>query len=696
VHQRAPGVITPASGVAPLGATVTADGVHFALYAPHAAGVELLLFDGPGQPAPSRAITLDPAANFAGGYWHVAAPGIGAGQLYGYRAHGPHDPARGLRFDPAKLLLDPYARAVVDDAYRRGDACALGADNTATALYAVVVDPDAYDWEGDAPLGRPLSEAVIYELHVRGFTRHPSSGLPPERRGTYAGLIAKIPYLQALGVTAVELMPVQQFDAQAAPPPLPNYWGYEPIAWLAPHRAYSSRRDPLGPVDEFRDMVKALHRAGIEVYVDVVYNHTAEDNEHGPTLSLRGLANEAYYMLDPRNRAWYRNYSGVGNSFNANHPVARRLVLDSLRYWVEQLHVDGFRFDLAASLARGQDGAPSPLAPVLLDIDTDPVLSRTKIIAEAWDAGGLYMVGGFPGDRWAVWNGPFRDTARRFVKSDGGMVGRLADAIGGSPSVFHDPERNPLRSVNFVTAHDGFTLNDLVSYNEKHNEANLLANTDGADDNASWNCGAEGPTADPAVEALRGRQVRNFLTVLLLSQGRPMLLMGDEVRRTQRGNNNGFNQDSPLSWFDWDDLERHADVLRFTRLLLRFRRASGLFADRRFWFRDGGADVRWHGVELGRPDWGAGSRSLAYELSGPGGAHLHVMLNAYWEPLSFALPPLPPGLAWRRLLDTGLPPPADICDPPAPLPADTAALTLGPRSAAALVALPTAQEGATP
>ncbi|MCW5881784.1 MAG: glycogen debranching protein GlgX [Anaerolineae bacterium] len=649
----------------PLGATVQDGGVNFSLYADRATGIDLLLFDGPDGVEPVQTIRLDPIYNRTFYYWHIFVPGVGAGQVYAYRADGPYFPDLGLRYDHSKVLVDPYARAITYGAYQRAAAARFGEDNIHHALKCVVVDPHDYDWEGDRPLRRPSSNAIIYEMHVRGFTRHPNSGVTPERAGTYAGLIEKIPHLQELGVTAVELMPVHQFDPQAAPNNLPNYWGYQPIAFFAPHHDYSSHRDPLGPVTEFRDMVKALHRAGIEVILDVVYNHTAEDNQNGPTLSCRGLENRTYYMLNSSRRAEYINYSGVGNTLNANNSIVRRLIADSLRYWVEHMHVDGFRFDLASVLSRGSDGRPLDDPPLLWEIESDPVLAGTRIIAEAWDAGGLYQVHNFVGKRWAVWNGQYRDTVRRFVKSDPGLTVGLADAIGGSPFLFRRLDRDPIRSINYITCHDGFTLNDLVSYNEKHNWANGEDNRDGSSDNHSWNCGAEGATGDAAVEALRRRQIKNLLTILLLSQGTPMLLMGDEMRRTQWGNNNAFDQDNELSWLDWGNLERHADVLRFTQTLLRFRRHSRLFHDRSFWITPGGTEIHWHGLALGWPDWGAESRVLAFELSNAAAAeHLHVMINAYWQPLNFELPSLTTGRTWHRLVDTALDSPYDISEPP--------------------------------
>ena len=410
-----------------------------------------------------------------------------------------------MRFDPTKILLDPYGRGVVVPRnYSRDAAARLGGDNAANAMKSVVVDPHAYDWEGDTPLCHPSSRTIIYEMHVRGFTRHPSSGVSGRTRGTYAGLIEKIPYLQQLGISAVELLPVFQFDAQDAPSGRVNYWGYAPVSFFAPHQGYSSRRDPLGPVNEFRDMVKALHRAGIEVILDVVFNHTAEGDHRGPTLSFRGLENSTYYILE-QDRSRYTNYSGTGNTFNANHPIVRRMIVDSLRYWVQEMHVDGFRFDLASILDRDESGNLMPSPPVLWDIESDPVLASTKLIAEAWDAAGLYQVGSFIGDSWREWNGRFRDDVRSFFRGDERSVAALADRLVGSPQIYGHKEREAEQSVNFVTCHDGFTLNDLVSFSQKHNEANGEDNRDGANDNRSWNWGVEGPTDDLAVERLRNR-----------------------------------------------------------------------------------------------------------------------------------------------------------------------------------------------
>ena len=651
----------------PLGATPSPDGVNFSVFSRHATGVQLLLFDAVDDTRAARVIRLDPSTNRTYFYWHVFVPNVRPGQVYAYRVEGPFDPASGLRFDASKVLLDPYGRGVVvPDAYAR-DAARSPGDNAGTAMKNVVVDVSAYDWEDDTPLQRPSSQTIVYEMHVRGFTRDPSSGLPEKTRGTFAGLVEKIPYLQRLGITAVELLPVFQFDPQDSPPGLVNYWGYAPVSFFAPHQGYSSARDPLGAIDEFRDMVKALHRAGIEVILDVVFNHTAEGDERGPTLSLRGLDNTTYYMLDA-DRSRYANYSGTGNTLNANHPIVRRMILDSLRYWVEAMHVDGFRFDLASVLGRDESGNVMPNPPVLWDIESDPVLARTKLIAEAWDAAGLYQVGGFVGDSWKEWNGRFRDDVRSFFRGGDGSVERAADRLIGSPSLYGHKQREPEASVNFVTCHDGFTLNDLVSYDRKHNEANGERNRDGADDNRSWNCGVEGPTDDPEIDTLRTRQVKNLVTVTMLSAGMPMLLMGDEVRRTQGGNNNAYCQDNETTWFDWTLLAKRADVHRFVSLLNARRLLRAVEPERqRIALCDliRLADITWHGVELHQPDWRPSSHSLAFTAKlTREGVCFHAILNAYWEPLEFELPSVADGIPrpWRRWIDTFLESPHDIVD----------------------------------
>jgi isoamylase len=651
----------PDSGLL-LGATCSDGGVSFALFSRNATGVELLLFDRDDDPKASRVIRFDPEKNRSYHYWHVFVSGVAPAQIYGYRVEGPSDPSSGLRFDPAKVLLDPYGRGVVVPKEYSREAAIVRGNNAAAAMKSVVVDPEAYNWEGDQPLRRPSANTIIYEMHVRGFTRHPSSGISSKTRGTYAGLIEKVSYLQQLGITAVELLPVFQFDAQDCPPEKVNYWGYAPISFFAPHQAYSSRRDPLGPVHEFRDMVKALHRAGIEVILDVVFNHTAEGNECGPTLSFRGIDNSTYYILE-KGGSQYANYSGCGNTLNANHPIVRRMIVDCLRYWVQEMHVDGFRFDLASILSRDESGRPIPDPPVLWDIESDPILVGTKLIAEAWDAAGLYQVGNFVGDAWKEWNGRYRDDVRDFLRGEPGALGRVADRIVGSPEIYQHKQREAEQSVNFVTCHDGFTLNDLVSYNQKHNDDNGENNRDGADDNRSWNCGAEGPANHPLVEKLRNRQAKNCLTITLMSLGMPMILMGDEVRRTQRGNNNAYCQDNELSWFDWTLVETHADLHRFVTLLNARRLLRDVEHERhrvsltKMLLE---ATKAWHGTKLFQPDWSDNSRSVALEGElRREGLRFFIILNAYWEPLEFELPKLEHGL-WRRWIDTHLDSPDDI------------------------------------
>jgi isoamylase len=648
----------------PLGTALVADGANFSVFSKHASAVELLLFNRVDDTLPSRVIDLDPRTQRTYHYWHTFVPGVEAGQLYGYRAHGPFVPEKGLRFDVGKVLLDPYAKCVARPSRTSRVAARSHGDNAATALKSVLADPNSYDWEDDRPPRTPFARTVIYEVHVGNFTRHPNSGVEGSRRGTYAGLVDKIPYLKDLGITAIELLPVFAFDEETAPEGRRNVWGYQPLSFFAPHPGYSSRPDPLGALDEFRDMVKAMHRAGIEVILDVVYNHTAEGGADGATLSFRGLANEKYYILDESNGD-YADYSGAGNSLNANESTVRRLILDSLRYWVNEMHVDGFRFDLAAVMSRDERGRPIPSPPVLLDIESDPVLANVKLIAEAWDAAGLYQVGGFVGDAWKEWNGRFRDDVRRFLKGDDQTLRSLASRLLGSPDIYGAQGREPEQSINFVTCHDGFTLNDLVSYNEKHNEANGESNRDGSNANHSWNCGVEGPTEDAEIERLRNRQVKNFLVLTLLSTGTPMLLMGDEVRRTQRGNNNAYCLDDETTWFDWSGVARHADIHRFVRQLITLRMARTLPLER---FDITLSElitqhrIEWHGVALGEPDWGDTSHSLAATMHfDTDRVAVHFMINAYWEALEFAIPQLDDNHSqWRCCVDTFRQSPADI------------------------------------
>ncbi len=657
----------------PVGARVVDGGVNFSVFSENAASVELLLFERPEDPSPSTVVPLTCDFHF----WHAFVPGIGAGTTYAFRATGPSGGA--FRFDGQKVLLDPYARGAVTSLWSRERATAPG-DNVATSLRATVVDTAAYDWEDDRPPARPLDETIVYELHVGGFTGSPTSGVA--RPGTFAGVQEKIPYLVDLGVTAVELLPVFQFD-----PTDGDFWGYNPIAHFAPHDRY-------GTLDEFRDLVKALHRAGLEVFLDVVFNHTGEAGADGPTISLRGFGNEAYYMISPQDPSVLLDFTGCGNTLDVNDPITSKLVFDSLCYWVEELHVDGFRFDLGSVLTRGPDGAVMQYPPVVSLAELGDQLGETKLIAEAWDAAGLYQLGSFPGRRWSEWNGRFRDDVRRFVRGDPGLVGAVATRIAGSSDLYQWSRRPPLASVNFVTCHDGFTLNDLVSYNQKHNEANGEANRDGWNDNLSWNCGVEGETDDPAVEALRNRQIRNFAVILLVSQGVPMILAGDEARRTQRGNNNAWRQANEISWLDWERVEANDPLRRFWKLLIAFRRRHA--ALRRDRFFDGArndrgvADVEWHGCLVGAPGWNDGSsRVLSFTLGGfDGDPDLHVILNMDDQELEFQLPAVE-GRGWRRAFDTSLPAPDDAAEPgEEPRVADPRAYRAAARSAVVLVSAP--------
>jgi isoamylase len=649
----------------PLGATVQPEGTNFSILSASATGMDLVLFAHSDDQAEARTIKLDPVQNRTSHYWHIFVPGIKAGQLYGYRADGPHDPAAGQRFDRQKILLDPYGAGVsVDKNYSRAAACVPG-DNAAQSMKSVVADLSLFDWEGDRKINRPFRETVIYEMHVAGFTRHPSSGVSEAHRGTYLGVIDKIPYLLSLGITAVELMPVYQFDATDAPPGLLNYWGYDPVSFFAPHLAYSTTQDNvLNCLDEFRTMVKALHRVGIEVILDVVYNHTAEGNEHGPTLCFKGLENKFYYMLE-EDRALYADFTGTGNTLQANHSVVKRLILDSLKYWVSEMHVDGFRFDLASIFSRDDSGKAELNAPIIWEIDSEPILAGTKLIAEAWDAGGLYQLGSFGQDKWKEWNGAFRDDVRSFLKSDANSVWNVHERIIGSPDIYKSGHRPVGQSINYITCHDGFTLNDLVSYDSKHNERNQSQNSDGTNANLSWNCGEEGPSIDRAVERLRVQQIKNAFALTLLSVGTPMLLMGDEVRRTQKGNNNGYCLNDESGWFDWDLCNRNAEIFRFVQELIRMRLQFdyGMSGDA-ISLEDFLCDARiiWHGTTVDKPDWGPDSHSIAVAFQNHSQSNLrYLAINSYWERLQFELPPLPvPSSYWIRRIDTSLDSPNDI------------------------------------
>lgn len=628
----------------PFGATLVPNGVNFSIFARHATAVTLVLFQ-PGEFDPTLELPLDPRRHRTGDVWHALLEGINPEVEFGYRIGREPNPKPHIhRYSPEHVLLDPWTRTVSGP----GPWSVSGPRRCA-------IPTGEFDWRYDQPLNTPLADSVIYELHVRGFTIHPSSGVTVP--GTFSGLAEKIPYLKELGVTAVELLPVHEFDETdcdrvnpGTGEALRNFWGYQPIAFFAPNRGYASVDRTADPAVEFKRMVKTFHDAGIEIILDVVFNHTAEGNERGTTQSFRGIDNSVYYMIHPDTGA-YLDYTGTGNSLNCNHPVVREMIRNCLRYWVMEMHVDGFRFDLASVLGRAEDGSVLTNPPLLEMLAKDPILSQTKLIAEAWDAGGLYQVGSFPAwSRWAEWNGKFRDDLRRFVRGDAGMVPALAARLAGSPDLYQHTMREPWHSINFVTCHDGFTLADLVSFNEKHNEPNGEWNLDGASDNFSWNCGTEGPTEESEIMALRQRQAKNLLTLLLMSHGVPMLLAGDEFGRTQSGNNNAYCQDNEISWIDWGLAKRHADLLRFVQRLVAFRAQHPILRRQTF----AGEEVRidWHGVRLSEPDWSWHSRSLAMHVSGSGD-HVYVIANAYWESLGFELPQLE-GSRWIRVFDTAL------------------------------------------
>ncbi len=687
----------------PLGATVDGDGVNFSVYSEMATSVELLLFSDDQATEPARTIVLDPAVNKSFYFWHAHVRGVSAGQAYAYRMDGPSDAsASGCRFNRNKVLIDPYARAHINNLWDRESA--LGnADNVATSMRSVVTSLQSYNWEGDQPLNIPLQDSVIYEMHVRGFTADGSAGVA--HPGTFDGITEKIPYLKSLGVTAVELLPIFDFDERqvlrtnADGHELRNYWGYDPYAHFAPQSSYCIDPTTGGHPHEFRDMVKALHAAGIEVILDVVFNHTGEGNQNGPTISFRGMANPAYYHLVPYDKQYYMDYSGCGNTFNANHPVVTKYIIEALEYWVTEQHVDGFRFDLGSVLSRGPDGAPMSVPPVLWNIELSRTLAETKVIAEAWDAGGLYQVGQFPGERWCEWNGPYRDQIRRFVKGDAGIVGAVATRIGGSQDLFGAEMELPINSINFITCHDGFTLNDLVSYNGKHNDANGENNRDGNDDNASWNCGVEGPTDDPQIQALRRRQMKNFMTILLLSRGVPMMLGGDEFARTQNGNNNAYCLDNEISWYDWTLPDKNADLVRFTAAMIALRKRFATLRHPDFFdgrVNDRGlVDVAWHGCRLGQPGWNdPETRVLSFTLGGFGAdADLHVIFNMYHDALEFELPQLD-GYRWVRAVDTSMPSPEDIADPGSETAIDGSTYLASDRSVVVLASQKIAQKKA--
>jgi isoamylase len=687
----------------PFGATIVPGGVNFAVFSRHATACTLVLFEV-GAPEPLVEIPFPEEFRIGHVFAMVVFDLDYESIEYGYRVDGPYEPHKGHYFDPSIVLLDPYARLISGrDVWAQGDR--EGQPFRGRVTY------DDFDWLADRPLETPLEDLVIYEMHVRGFTRHASSDV--KYPGTYAAIREKIPYLKELGVNALELMPIHEFDEldnsfynPLTGEQLLNYWGYSTVGFFAPKAGYAAT-GPLGmQVDEFKALVKELHRHGIEVILDVVFNHTGEGESDDRTLNFRGLDNATYYMLQPDGR--YQNFSGCGNTMNCNNPVVRNLVLDCLRYWVAEYHIDGFRFDLASILGRDAQGRPLANPPLLEALAYDPILGKCKLIAEAWDAGGLYQVGSFPAyERWSEWNDRYRDTLRRFLKGDMGQVRDMAQLLQGAPDMFAD--RGPTASINFVTAHDGFTLADLFSYNEKHNEANGENNRDGNNYNYSWNCGHEGPTNDPVIERRRRRLMKNAVAILLVSQGVPMILMGDEVAHTRLGNNNAYCQDNDLNWFDWTRLESEADMLRFFRACIAFRRRHPALRNRSYFDqarpgqrRDtaggGYPDISWHGVEAWNPDWSDSSRLLAFMLSDEAGlpagkevkerkdAFIYVAMNMHWEDHVFQLPRLPVGRKWRRFVDTYLPQGEEIVEPGDEVVLrDQNQMAMGPRSVVILV-----------
>ncbi len=676
-----------------LGAHPEENGVNFCIFTHHATSVSLVLFDQQGDQV-LQVIELDPTFHRTDFFWHVFVEGLPAGIQYGWRIDGPKTIAseRGAKFFPDKLLLDPWAKAVTDSRWNRGKAVGPG-DNTSTSMRSHAVRTDDYDWEGDQPLNLDLRDTIIYEMHVAGFTRHPSSGV--SHPGTFHALIEKIPYLKELGVTAVELLPVMAFDEADVPQTasslgLHNFWGYSTHSFFSPHPRYCVTPEKGTHLHEFRDMVKAFHRAGIEVILDVVFNHTSEGNHLGPAMNFKGMVNEMFYHLDYTDRAKYRDYTGCGNTVSCNNPFAVSFIVSCLEYWVQELHVDGFRFDLASVMGRDADGKPMEYAPVIWGIEFSPILRKTKLIAEAWDAGGLYQVGNFPGFRWREWNGKYRDDIRRFIKGDDGVTGDAATRICGSEDLYGQDFLGPMSSINFITCHDGFTLWDLVSYNDKHNTANGEGNRDGCDNNCSWNCGHEGDTTDPSILRLRERQAKNCTALLMLSQGVPMLLAGDEVLRSQEGNNNGYCQDNPIGWFNWEEIDSNRDTFRFTKEIIAFRQRHSCL--RRDHFLSGTKrnargvpDIEWHGQRLGRPDWKMRHFAFTMGAFAEREEDLHVIVNMEDKPLVFQLPSAS-GRRWHTAIDTAQPSPSDIIFPPDQKPVVGHQIKLQPRSIVVLEA----------
>jgi isoamylase len=679
----------------PFGATFVPGGVNFSIFSSHATACTLVLFDK-GESQPKVEIPF-PEEFRIGNVYSMTVFGLDIENTeYGFRMDGPFAPQEGHWFNPSKILMDPYARSIGGrDVWGKTPNWDNIYPHRARLVY------DDFDWGDDRPLEYPMEDLVIYEAHVRSFTASPSAKV--KFPGTFAGIREKIPYLKELGINCLELMPIYEFDEfenskthpETGETLIGNYWGYSTMGFFAPKAGFAATGKLGMHVDELKALVKELHRNGIEIFLDVVFNHTAEGNENGPYISFRGIDNRTYYMLTPE--GYYYNFSGTGNTLNCNNPVVRSMVLDCLRYWAAEYHIDGFRFDLASILGRDPWGAPLPNPPLLETLAYDPVLAKCKLIAEAWDAGGLYQVGSFPAyGRWAEWNGKYRDGIRKYLKGDEGLVGDISQRVQGSPDIYAG--RGATASINFITAHDGFTLNDLVSYNQKHNEANGEGNGDGANDNESWNCGWEGPTDNPEINALRKRQMKNAAAILLMSQGVPMILMGDEVARTQKGNNNTYCHDNELNWFDWSQVQTNAEQFRFFKHLIAFRKAHPVLRNQwhlsnRDLVGSGYADISWHGTSAWHADWSNDSRILAFMLCGKharGGTvrddYIYVVMNMHWENSWFELPGLPDGKQWHVVANSGMPTPEDIWETgQEPLLEEQSGLFVGNRAVAILI-----------
>jgi isoamylase len=656
----------------PLGVHLHDDGALFAIFSRHATLVTLFLFERPEDVFPYQSIELDPTYHRTGDIWHVWVEGVSAGQAYAYRAEGPYTPSEGHRFNKHKLLLDPYATGISRqphwdffkakgyDTTSSLKDLSFGQDDNGDSVPRCIVTGSRFDWEDDTPPRTSWSETIIYETHIRGLTIHPSSLVA--QPGTYRGVVEKIPHFKELGVTAVEFLPIQEFNEQEIDninpitmKQLVNYWGYSTVAFFSPKSSYGGHARDGVRIAEFKRMVKELHKAGIEVILDIVFNHTAEGNELGPTLSFRGIDNAIYYMLE-KDRRQYQNYSGCGNTLNCNHPVVRQFIIDCLVYWVVKMHVDGFRFDLASVMGRDENGEIMRNPPLLEEIAENPILRDTKLIAEAWDAAGAYQVGSFPGHRWCEWNGKYRDDVRLYWRGDPNMVGLFANRISGSADIYQKSGKEPLNSINLITCHDGFTLNDLVSYNDKHNEANGEQNADGTDQNHSYNYGVEGESNDAEVERVRVRQIKNFIATLFISRGVPLFLGGDELRRTQGGNNNAFCQDNEISWYNWEMLEKNSEVFRFAKEMIFFRKSHSALREVKFYTDK---DIDWYGPEAGQADWGYDNRSLACAIHGD--HELFIMFHAGFEEKRFVMPAPAAGFRWFRVVDTARAHPDDIC-----------------------------------